>query len=94
MVVRRGRPSGFGAAGDQRGALSNEIRDLAKNMLGVRRHWHKRIVRAGVNTLETARQNPPDRVIEADDIVFLDLGPIFEEWEADFGRTFALGTIH
>ena len=25
------------------------------------------------------------------DIVFLDFGPIFEEWEADYGRTYVLG---
>ena len=31
---------------------------------------------------------PGDR---RDDIVFLDFGPIFAEWEADFGRTFVLG---
>jgi len=37
------------------------------------------------------RENPPDRVIGADDIVFADFGPIFEEYEADFGRTFVLG---
>jgi Xaa-Pro dipeptidase len=24
--------------------------------------------------------------------LFLDLGPVFEQWEADFGRTFVLGT--
>ena len=30
-------------------------------------------------------------MIGADDIVFCDFGPIFEEWEADFGRTFVLG---
>ena len=29
-------------------------------------------------------------MVADDDIVFLDLGPIFEEWEADFGRTFVL----
>lgn len=50
-----------------------------------------RVVRAGPNTPQPYRQNPPDRVIEADDIVFADFGPIFEEWEADFGRTFVLG---
>lgn len=72
-------------------ALSNEIRDLAADMFGVTRHWHKRIVRAGSNTLETFRENPPDLVIGEDDIVFLDFGPIFEEWEADFGRTYVLG---
>ncbi|MDT5118257.1 MAG: Xaa-Pro dipeptidase [Mycobacterium sp.] len=37
------------------------------------------------------KEHPPDRVIADDDIAFLDLGPIFEEWEADFGRTFVLG---
>jgi Xaa-Pro dipeptidase len=78
-------------AGISERTLSNEIRDLAKSMFGVTRHWHKRIVRAGANTLETARDNPPDRVIADDDILFLDFGPIFEEWEADFGRTFVLG---
>jgi Xaa-Pro dipeptidase len=72
-------------------AASDAIRDLAAEMFGVSRHWHKRIVRAGVNTLAPYRQNPPDRVIEADDIVFCDFGPIFEEWEADFGRTYVLG---
>ncbi len=30
-------------------------------------------------------------MIAADNIAFLDLGPVFEEWEADFGRTFVLG---
>jgi Xaa-Pro aminopeptidase len=70
---------------------SNAIRDLAAERLGVTRHWHKRIVRSGPNTLEPYRKNPPDRAITADDIVFLDFGPIFQEWEADFGRTYVLG---
>src|SRR3984957_19548522 len=72
-------------------ALSDEIRDLAAEMFGVTRHWHRRIVRAGENTLQPFKEHPPDRVIAEDDIAFLDLGPIFEEWEADFGRTFVLG---
>ena len=79
------------APGVREMAASNAIRDLAAELFGVRRYWHKRIVRAGPNTLEPYRQNPPDRVIEADDIVFCDFGPIFEDWEADFGRTFVLG---
>jgi Xaa-Pro aminopeptidase len=70
---------------------SNAIRDLAAERLGVRRHWHKRIVRSGPNTLEPYRKNPPDRAITDDDIVFVDFGPIFQEWEADFGRTYVLG---
>jgi Xaa-Pro aminopeptidase len=70
---------------------STAIRDLAAEMFGVSRHWHKRIVRAGPNTLQPYKENPPDRAITADDIVFCDFGPIFEEWEADFGRTYVLG---
>ena len=70
---------------------SDAIRDLAAAAFGVTRHWHKRIVRAGANTLMPYRENPPNRIIQDDDIVFLDFGPIFAEWEADFGRTFVLG---
>jgi Xaa-Pro aminopeptidase len=72
-------------------AASDAIRDLAAGMFGTDRWWHKRIVRAGPNTLQPYRENPPDRVIAADDIVFCDFGPLFEEWEADFGRTYVLG---
>jgi Xaa-Pro aminopeptidase len=60
-------------------------------MFGTFKHWHKRIVRAGANTLSTFGDTPPDLGIEADDIVFVDLGPMFESWEADIGRTFVIG---
>jgi Xaa-Pro aminopeptidase len=83
--------TGMVRAGVREKELSDEIRDLAADMFGVNRHWHKRIVRAGANTLQPYRQNPPDRLIADDDIVFCDFGPIFERWEADFGRTFVLG---
>ena len=71
--------------------LSDEINALAADLFGVNRHWHRRIVRAGENTLQPFKERPPDRQIVDDDIVFLDFGPIFEEWEADFGRTYVLG---
>ncbi|MFI0960806.1 M24 family metallopeptidase [Streptomyces sp. NPDC021080] len=82
---------GLVAPGKGERAVSDEVRDLANEMFGTTRHWHKRIVRSGPNTLKPYRENPPDRVIGADDIVFADFGPIFEEYEADFGRTFVLG---
>jgi Xaa-Pro aminopeptidase len=72
--------------------LNGEIFDLAKEMYGITKYWHKRIVRAGKNTLLPYAENPPDLTLGADDILFLDLGPVFEEWEADFGRTFVLGS--
>lgn len=36
-------------------------------------------------------EKPPDHQIGEDDILFLDLGPVFEKHEADFGRTFVIG---
>ena len=71
--------------------LSDEIHELGNKRHGVGTHWHKRVVRSGPNTLYPYAENPPDRIIQADDIVFIDLGPVFEAWEADFGRTFVLG---
>ena len=82
---------GLVAPGEGERAVSDRVRDLANEMFGTTRHWHKRIVRSGPNTLKPYKENPPDRVIGADDIVFADFGPIFEEYEADFGRTFVLG---
>ena len=82
---------GIIAAGRGEQAASDQIRDLANEMFGTTKHWHKRIVRSGPHTLFPYRENPPDRVIEADDIVFADFGPIFEEFEADLGRTYVLG---
>ncbi len=72
--------------------INQEIYDLAKEMYGISTYWHKRIVRAGANTLVPYAENPPDLMIGEDDILFLDLGPVFEEYEADFGRTFVIGS--
>ena len=72
--------------------VNADIYALAKEMYGITTYWHKRIVRAGKNTLLPYAENPPDLMIETDDILFLDLGPVFEHWEADFGRTFVLGS--
>jgi Xaa-Pro aminopeptidase len=72
--------------------LTADIYALAKERFGVRRHWHKRVARAGPNTLMTYYDEPADRRIGEDDIVYLDFGPVFEAWEADFGRTYALGS--
>ncbi|MFK0043637.1 M24 family metallopeptidase [Streptomyces sp. NPDC090741] len=82
---------GLVAPGAAEREVSDRIRDLANEMFGTTKHWHKRIVRSGPNTLLPYRENPPDRVIGEDDIAFADFGPIFEEYEADFGRTFVFG---
>src|SRR5271163_146772 len=62
--------------------LNAEIYALAQELFGITTYWHKRIVRAGKNTLLPYAENPPDHTIGEDDILFLDLGPVFEKWEA------------
>jgi hypothetical protein len=68
-------------AGKLESELSEDIPQLARDRFGVQRHWHKRIARAGSNTLLGYYDESADRRIDADDIVFL-----------DFGRTYALGS--
>jgi Xaa-Pro dipeptidase len=88
QVVDRGLVS----AGKLESELTTEIHALAQAQFGVSRHWHKRIARAGPNTLLTYYDECPDRRIAVDDIVYLDFGPVFEAWEADFGRSYVLGS--
>lgn len=71
--------------------VNDKIYELAFELFQIKRYWHKRIVRAGPNTLFPYRENPPTLTIKDDDILFLDFGPIFEEFEADVGRTYVLG---
>ncbi len=82
---------GLIAPGKLESELSDEIHALARSRFGLRRHWHRRIARAGENTLSTYQDQPPDRRIGADDVVYLDFGTVFEAWEADVGRTYAVG---
>jgi len=75
--------------------IENEIYILARKDFGVDIHWHKRLVRAGINTVCVYAEDPQSRMIGPDDTVFLDLGPVFAsanvQWEADLGRSYALG---
>lgn len=72
--------------------LSTQIHELARARHGLRRHWHKRVVRSGPNSVLSYNADPPDRRTTEDDIVYLDFGPLFEQWEADFGRTYTIGS--
>jgi len=78
-------------AGNSENKINELIFELAFNMFGIKKYWHKRIVRCGENTLYPYNENPENLILKKDDILFLDFGPIFEEWEADFGRTYVVG---
>jgi Xaa-Pro aminopeptidase len=83
--------AGIVAPGRSEAQIDADIFALAERDFGVRTHWHKRVVRAGPNTVCTFHDTPPLRTIAPDDIVYLDLGPVFADWEADIGRSYAMG---
>lgn len=71
--------------------LSGEIEKLALEQFKVGRHWHKKIVRTGLNTLATYTDNPANRFIQPGDILFIDFGLIVNGYESDYARTYVLG---
>jgi Xaa-Pro aminopeptidase len=90
-VLNRASALGLFRAGITELKLSREIQALGGEMFGQFRHWHKRIVRAGANTLRPYKEKLTDLLIGEDDILFVDMGPVFDGWEADVGRTFVIG---
>lgn len=91
QLFARIEETGIIRSGASEKQINQEIYELAFQMFGIKKYWHKRIVRAGKNTLHPYRENPPDLIVTPEDIIFLDFGPIFEDWEADLGRTYVLG---
>jgi Xaa-Pro dipeptidase len=83
---------GLIAPGRTESDVEQDIYALAEQKFGVKKHWHRRIVRSGPNTVCVFAEDPPVREIADDDTVFLDLGPVFDEWEADVGRTYVMGS--
>ena len=77
--------------GKSENELNEEVFKLADELFGIKKFWHKRIVRCGLNTLVPYDDNPPNLILKEDDILFFDFGPIIEEWEADLGRTYVIG---
>lgn len=78
-------------AGETEASVSEAIFELGKQEFGAAKHWHRRVVRAGPHTCLPYAALPDDRAIAEDDIVSVDLGPVFGEHEADYGRTYVLG---
>lgn len=81
----------FIVAGKTEKQLNDQLYDLAYQLFGIKKYWHKRIVRAGKNTLLPYKHNPENLTLLDDDILFFDFGPVFEDFEADIGRTYVIG---
>lgn len=62
--------------------------------LGIKKNWHKPIIRVGVNTVLKFGVAPLDSkvTLSDSDLCILDLGPVIGQYEADIAETFVLGS--
>ena len=77
------------------GMVEEDAKAMARatlSKLGMRRGWHHIIVRFGPNTTKDfMARSEPGVVLDADDIFFVDIGPVYEGCEGDAGDTFVVG---
>ncbi|MGB9151457.1 MAG: M24 family metallopeptidase [Alphaproteobacteria bacterium] len=83
------------------GVRESEIKTEAEKVFaarGIDRIWHQPYIRFGSNSLLTFQNKAKtDRILEAEDIAFIDIGVVKGGVEGDAGRTIAFGenkTLH
>lgn len=78
------------------GMAEDEAVVLARRLLkqaDMLRGWHGIHVRFGRNTLKPfGMPSEPGVILGQDDIFFIDIGPVWREWEGDGGDTFVVGS--
>ena len=82
---------GILAPGTTETDIDKQVFKLTEAEYGTRKHWHQRLPRIGQNTIHPIYEKVPDLTLKEDDIVYVDLGPVFGDVEADFARTYVLG---
>ncbi len=61
---------------------------------GVEKQWHPPKLRFGPNTLKNFKEVSEPYILKDEDIFFIDIGPVIDGHEADYGETFTLGNIY
>jgi methionine aminopeptidase len=65
-------------------------RELCKKY-PVEKQWHPPKIRFGPNTICNFKDNSLPYILKEEDLFFIDIGPVIEGHEADYGETFVLG---
>lgn len=77
------------------GMLEEDAVEMARDLLAeyrMLRGWHEVYVRFGQNTTKTyGMESEPNVILGENDIMFVDIGPVFQKWEGDAGDTFVFG---
>jgi hypothetical protein len=78
------------------GMVEEDAVEMAKDLLtelDMLKGWHDVYVRFGSNTLKTfGAPSDPGVILGENDLFFIDIGPVWEDWEGDGGDTFVVGS--
>jgi CDP-4-dehydro-6-deoxyglucose reductase len=73
-------------------AQALEMANEQLQAMGASHTWHPTYIRFGDDTVRTPRQGiDPERRLRATDIAVVDLGPVWDGYEGDYGDTFVFG---
>jgi|BarGraIncu00222A_1022003.scaffolds.fasta_scaffold08482_3 Xaa-Pro aminopeptidase len=78
------------------GMAEEDAVEMAKDLLAgldMVKGWHDVYVRFGSNTLKTfGAPSDPGVILGENDVFFIDIGPVWKDWEGDGGDTFIVGS--
>lgn len=76
------------------GMTEEEAHALYKSLCakyGVEKNWHPPKLRFGPNTLKAFKEPSDPYALQENDIFYVDIGPVIDGHEADYGETFTIG---
>jgi methionine aminopeptidase len=60
----------------------------------IEKQWHPPKIRFGPNTICNFKDQSAPYTLQEEDIFFIDIGPVIDGHEADYGETFTVGEIY
>ncbi len=69
----------------------HKLVDETLNKYGANKKWHPTKFRIGKNTTKAFRELSEPVKLQENDIYFIDIGPVFDNHEGDYGQTFVFG---
>lgn len=69
----------------------HKLIDEILDKYGASNKWHPSKFRIGKNTTKAFREQSEQVKLRKDDIYFIDIGPVFDGHEGDYGETFVFG---
>ncbi len=60
----------------------------------IEKQWHPPKIRFGPNTICNFKDQSAPYILQEEDVFFIDIGPVIDGHEADYGETFTVGDIY